>query len=79
MSQILIRKVDPKTVQKLKDRAKTAGRSFESEARLALDKAAAETPFDPVAFRRKLRAFHRQLKGRKFTDSAELIREDRDR
>jgi antitoxin FitA len=76
MSQILIRGLDEKMVAKLKVRAKRNGRSLEGEARSILESAAGAS----VAQSREiLRKWQKAFAGRRFTDSTELIREDRQR
>ncbi len=79
MPQILIRDLDRKTVSSLKKRARRKGRSLQSEAKIILSNAAQEESKDLEAVIRKLERFRSRFKGRKFSDSAELIREDRDR
>ncbi len=93
MARILIRNLDGAVVRKLKRRAKRAGRSFEGEVGVILEEAASEPKLDmktagELAGEPKLDAetawklldeFSNRFKGRKFTDSAELIRGDRDR
>lgn len=76
MAQILIRDLDAATVERLKARAREHGRSLQSEARLILEDAAGLTREDA---RRILSRWQKSLAGRKFTESAELIREDRQR
>lgn len=76
MAQILVRGVDPETVEKLKQRARQNGRSLQSEVKQILDQAARMTLPEFWATADRIR---KSLKGRKFGDSALLIREDRDR
>lgn len=75
MSDILIRGLDKRTVARLKQQAKRNGRSLQAEAKLALENAAGPSMDEflatAAAWRKKL--------GRKFDDSAELLREDRNR
>ncbi|HUO57701.1 MAG TPA: hypothetical protein VMV05_05945 [bacterium] len=75
MAQILIRGLEKKTVNQLKKRAKADGKSLQSEAKAILEDAA---KVDPEAFLNWARRFRGKLK-RQTTDSADLIREDRDR
>ena len=79
MSQILIRDVDADVVKRLKKRAKENARSLESEAKLILEHAANEPKLDMEAARKRIEEILNRFKGRKFPDSVELIREDRDR
>jgi plasmid stability protein len=77
MAQVLIRGLDPEVVEKLKARAKRNGRSLEAELRLNLQRLAEQDdPVTAAAHAERLRA---TLKGRRFSDSTELIREDRER
>lgn len=76
MAQILVRDLDDETVQRLKDRAQQHGRSLEAEARHILSRAAGLS----FAEARKLsRQWHKKLAGRPLPDSAELVRQDRQR
>ncbi len=75
MPDILIRGLAPQALKRLKTRAKRHGRSLQSEARSVLENAAgqsvAEVLAGGAAWRKKL--------GRRFEDSARLVREDRER
>ena len=79
MAQILVRNLDEKTVKQLKKRAKQEGRSLQAEAKLILEQASQEPALDMAKARKLVDEIRSQLKGRKFPDSVELIREDRDR
>jgi len=75
MSQLLVRDLDPAVVERLKQRAKRHRRSLQGEAKAILE--AAVLSMDGA---RKLAAqWRRHLEGAIAGDSAELIREDRDR
>lgn len=78
MSDILIRGVNTKTLQRLKMRAKRNGRSLQGEAKLILENAAGQTLSESLAsaqrWRKKL-----AKPGKRFSDSADLIAEDRSR
>lgn len=78
MAQVLVRNLKDTTVARLKKRAKTRGRSLQAEVKTILEEAAKEDPGD---FWKEADRIRDRLKrsGRKFTDSAALIREDRDR
>jgi plasmid stability protein len=76
MARILIRDLDDKTVNRLKDRARRHGRSLEGEARQILTHAAGIS-FDDA--QKLARQWHKKLAGRDLPDSAELVREDRRR
>lgn len=77
MAQVLIRGLDESVVKRLKERAGANGRSLEAELRAVLEQAAS---FDTLAETRELATrLRRRLAGRKYSDSAELIAEDRRR
>lgn len=77
MAQVLVRQLDKKVVIRLKKRAKEHGRSLQSEVKTILEEA---VPDYEAAWKR-IESFRTRLgkSGRTFTDSADLIREDRDR
>lgn len=77
MAQVLVRQLDDKIVDRLKKRAKEHGRSLQSEVKMILEDA---VPDYEGAWKR-IEGMRNRLKktGRKFSDSAALIREDRDR
>jgi plasmid stability protein len=77
MAQVLVRRLDDKVVERLKRRAKEHGRSLQSEVKTILEEAAP----DYEAARKRIERFRANLKrsGRRFGDSATLIRGDRDR
>ncbi len=75
MSQLLVRDLDPAVVERLKQRAKRHRRSLQGEAKAILEAAALS-----ASGARKLAAeWRRHVEGAISGDSAELIREDRDR
>jgi plasmid stability protein len=76
MPELLVRKVDEDLVARLKQRAARTGRSMEAEHRLILEEAL--RPDRPSCAERARR--HREaLRGRVHSDSAALVRADRDR
>lgn len=77
MAQVLVRQLDDKIVDRLKKRAKEHGRSLQSEVKAILEDA---VPDYEGAWKR-IEGLRKRLRksGRKFSDSAALIREDRDR
>lgn len=77
MAQVLVRKLNEKVVDRLKKRAREHGRSLQSEVKTILEEA---VPDYEGAWKR-IELIRTKLKrsGRKFSDSADLIREDRDR
>jgi antitoxin FitA len=78
MAQILVRNLDEKTVRSLKRRAKAGGRSLQGEAKAILEQAAQEPGWDRRAFLRKIDEFRNSFKGQVFSDSTELIRQERE-
>ena len=76
MAQILVRNLDKKLVDRLKKRAKADGTSLQSEVKSILEDAAR---MDVETFLEWTDKFRARTKGRKVSDSALLIREDRDR
>lgn len=77
MAQLLVRGLEPETINRLKSRAKQHKRSLQGEAKLILEEAAQQMTMEE--FRARAQKWRKRLAGRKFSDSAELIREDRDR
>ena len=77
MAQVLVRQLNKKVVDRLKKRAREHGRSLQSEVKTILEEA---VPDYEGAWKR-IELIRTKLKrsGRKFSDSADLIREDRDR
>lgn len=78
MSQLLIPNVAESLLQQLQQRAVRHGRSVETEARTILEDALRP---DTAKVWAEIDAFREQLaaSGQTFSDSTELIREDRDR
>jgi plasmid stability protein len=76
MGSILVRGLDQKTIERLKERARFNRRSLQQEVRALLERAA-ETLTMPEA-RRVSEQWRHRLGGRSMSDSAQLIREDRD-
>ena len=75
MAQLTVRNVDDDLVRKLKIRAARRNRSAEAEHRAILEQALAG---DDLSFWRKADEL-RRLSGPQTTDSADLIREERDK
>lgn len=76
MAQILVRDLDAGILGRLKDRAKRHGRSLQGEVKLILIEAADLTLREATAVSIQWR---KRLAGHTFSDSADLIREDRNR
>ncbi|MBW4494683.1 MAG: hypothetical protein KME26_16665 [Oscillatoria princeps RMCB-10] len=83
MIQILIQDLDPTVADRLKIRAGKHGRSLEAEVKAILEAAAEAEAVEKattMAEARKLIEEGRQkYAGRTFSDSVELLREDRNR
>lgn len=78
MATLTIRNVDDSIVERLKEKAAKGGRSLEAELREVLKQAAKrKTREELLAAADRIAAM--TPKGVKQTDSAELIREDRER
>ncbi|MDA2910802.1 hypothetical protein MYX04_07720 [Nitrospiraceae bacterium AH_259_D15_M11_P09] len=77
MAQILVRNLNARVVRRLKQRASGNRRSLQAEVKRILEEAA---PDQAMAWRRIDRIFDGlKRSGRTFSDSTELIREDRAR
>ncbi len=78
MANLTIRNLDDHVVERLKTKAKDNGRSLEAELRELLKQAAKrKSPEELLAIADRIAAMTPE--GVKQTDSAELLREDRDR
>lgn len=78
MPQVLVRNVDPGVLVKLKQRARCHERSLEAELRVILGEAVA-TVDARVNVEAEIERVRGLFAGRVFSDSAELLREDRER
>jgi len=76
MAQLLVRNLEKDTIERLKMRAKQHDRSLQGEVKLILQNAAKLSMAEAANIARD---WQKRLAGRKFTDNAILIREDRDR
>ncbi len=74
MTQILIRNVDGKVVDRLKRRAFLNGRSLQAELKLILEQASLLDMADAKEVAARIRS---KLKERQFSDSAEMLHEER--
>lgn len=77
MAQVIVRNLDERVVAALKRQAQLRGRSLEQELREVLASAARLTGPERVQLSNRIRAM--TPRGIRQTDSAKLIREDRDR
>lgn len=76
MAQVLVRNLDDQVVERLRQRAKAEGKSLEQALRDLLTEAARPDREEILAEMDRIRAMTPAVPQ---TDSAELIREDRDR
>ena len=76
MPQLLIRNLDDETIQSLKVRAKNHNRSLQGEVKLVLEEYANRPDESPLAIADRWQGY---FAGRAFSNSAELLREDRER
>lgn len=79
MAQILVRGLDDALVARLKERAKQNHRSLQGEVKAILEREAPRaTQKEALAIADKWHKYWKS-QGKTFSDSADLIREDRDR
>lgn len=78
MGQLIVRNLDDRVIEALKARAARQERSLETEVRLILE-AVAGRVVDIAEARARAERISRSLEGRPHSDSASLIRDDRDR
>ena len=76
MAEILVRDLDPEIVAGLKTRARLHGRSLQKEIKLILEES---TPVDIRQAAKWMESWQERLAGRSFADSAEQLRQDRER
>ena len=76
MSDILVRDLDRRLVTRLKATAKRHKRSLQAEVKAILLDAVSFLPHEAWAISGR---WQKHFSGRKFSDSTDLIREDRDR
>jgi plasmid stability protein len=77
MAQVLIRNIDDKVAEKLRVLASQNGRSLEAELRSILSDVAAEKSQEKNRVEIALE-IQRMFEGRAFSDSAQMVREDRE-
>lgn len=77
MPNVLVRDVEPEILEKIKKRAAKNGRSLQTEVQAILRRSAeAVEPLSDALVAAKIKA---SLRGKIFSDSAELLHEDRNR
>jgi antitoxin FitA len=77
MASVLVRDLDAAVIDRLKARAQEHGRSLQKELKAVLEQAAAQGTWAEA--RSSIERVRKQFAGREFSDSTELIREERDR
>ena len=76
MSQLLIRDIEPETIERLKLRAKLNHRSLQGELKSIVE---AATKMSIEEVKNTSAAWRKRLANSRFTDSSKLLREDRER
>lgn len=76
MARVLIRDLDERTVERLKKRASRNGRSLQAELQMIVERAAT---VDVLESRDVAARIRRKLAGRRHSDSAVLLADDRRR
>ncbi|MGI8467030.1 MAG: FitA-like ribbon-helix-helix domain-containing protein [Pyrinomonadaceae bacterium] len=76
MPDVLVRDVETTVLEKLKKRASQNGRSLQSEVRFIISYFVKNEPLSDEKVARKIKD---SLRGREHSDSAKLLREDRNR
>jgi plasmid stability protein len=76
MAQLLVRDLDDHVMARLKEQARRNRRSLQAEARAILEAAALRYTKEALEV---FQAWQRRFRARPMSDSADLIREDRDR
>lgn len=76
MAEVIVRDLSPDTLERLEIRARRHGRSLQGEVKAILESASSLAPAEA---RHLSERWRRRLAGRPFSDSAELLREDRAR
>jgi plasmid stability protein len=79
IAQILVRALDQEVVERLKRRAREEGCSLQSVVKHFLEQAAFEPEMDMKTAKEMVENIRQKFKGRRFPDSVDLIRQDRDR
>ena len=74
MAQLIIRQLDDSVMARLRERATASGRSLEDEVRTILAAACADSTVIIARLRKRLAAY----RGRRFTDSRDIVRRMRD-
>ncbi len=78
MSQILVRGLESETIERLKERAKRHKRSLQGEVKMIIEEAVPAKMSMDEAYEAAIK-IKKSFGDHVFSDSAELIREDRER
>lgn len=76
MPQLLVRDLSEETISRLKRKAKAHGRSLQGEIKLIIEEASLKSMEEAKALAKKIQT---GLAGKFFSDSSDLIRQDRSR
>lgn len=76
MPELLVRNLEEETVERLKALARRHGRSLQGQVKVVLEEAASLSAGDVTAL---LSKWEGRFRGKRFGDSARLIRKDRER
>jgi plasmid stability protein len=76
MAQVLVRDLDSELIERLKSQARRHGRSLQGEVKAILESAAS---YSMMEARHIAEQWRQRLAGQMVSDSADLIREDRER
>ena len=82
MNQIILENINPDVLEKIRNLAQKHNRSLEDEIKTILAQATAEIPGQPsvrASFRDRLLEARQRHGNQLFSDSVELLREDRNR
>jgi plasmid stability protein len=79
MAQVLVRDLNAKVIASLKKRAQKNRRSLQGELKLILEEASRNTSLRIDEFIARAQKIRERTSGKTQTDSATLIREDRER
>lgn len=79
MPDVLVRDVEDDILQALKERAKQNGRSLQKELKMLFRSLIQDNNPQIISDEETAAKIKESLRGREFSDSAELLREDRER
>ena len=79
MAKIILENIDSNVIEKLEELAIQHGRSLQEELKYILEQATQTKTTDTVDYQEMILQVQKMFAGRTFRDSAELLREDRER